>query len=53
LLPRFVEQCKALANVMQGLKTCRFPNIELEAQIGEGGFQVCNSSIQLVSLNFP
>ena len=31
--------------------TCPFLDIELEAQIGEKGFRVCNSSIQLVSLN--
>ena len=31
---------------------CRFLDIEVEAQIGERGFRVCNSSIQLVSVNY-
>jgi len=39
--------------VTQGLKTRRFLDIELEAQIGERDFQVWNSSIQLVSVNLP
>ena len=39
--------------VTQELKTRSFLDIELEAQIGERGFRVCNSSIQLVSINLP
>ena len=39
--------------VTQWLKTRRFLDIELETQIEESGFRVCNSSIQLVSLNLP
>ena len=41
--------------VTQGLKTRRLSlptvDIELEAKIGESSFRVCNSSIQLVSVN--
>jgi len=29
-----------------------FPHIELETQMGERGFRVCNSSIQPVSMNY-
>jgi len=32
---------------------CRFQDIEQEAQIGERGFRVGNSSVQLVSVNLP
>ena len=31
----------------------RFLVIELDTQIGERGFRVCNSSIHLVSVNLP
>ena len=41
-----------LSIATQGLKTRRLSLPKYwEAQIGERGFQVCNSSIQLVSVN--
>ena len=39
--------------VAQGLKALRLLDIELQTQIGERGFQVSNSSIQLVSVKLP
>jgi len=48
----FSKLCKT-CKTYKGSKpvTCRFLDIKLEAQIGERSFQICNSSIQVVSVN--
>ena len=49
----FFHEIKPAICDAKAQNACCFLDIELEVQIGERGFRVCNSSIQLVFVNLP